>query len=600
MFQIGYFPEKWSEGFIVPLFKKGDINEVSNYRGITLLSTLGKLFTRILNNRLNKWAEEYGIYIEAQAGFRKHMSTIDNIFVLNGLIAHCINNTEHLYCCFVDFTKAFDYVERDILWYKLIKIGVRGPMLDIIKSMYNTVKSKVKNNNTTSEAFSCYIGVRQGECLSPFLFAMYVNDLEQELDNNGINGIDAGMVKILLLLYADDIVLFGKTPDELQKSLDILEAYCDRWNLTVNIAKTKVVVFRKGGRLYTHLQFTFKGSNIEIVNKFCYLGIVFTSGGSSFETQKTLSGQALKAIFTLNKYMNSFTTLTPAHILDLFDKLISPILNYGSEVWGFHTAKSIETVHLSFCKRMLGIKQSAQNDFVYGELGRMDYQSLRYINIVKFWLKLVHTEERKYIKCIYNMMLNDIEIRPNKQNWASMVKYLLSRLGFLEVWNAQGVGNISSFLGIFKTRVKDVYIQDWHSRLENSTRARCYINIAKFQFQQYLEILKIQKYRNSICKLRVSSHRLEIETGRWAKPNEIPLENRLCMICNVLEDEFHFVLECSLYKDLRKNYIKRYYWQRPNMPKFIELFSSENCRTIKNLSIFIDKAFKMREEVGII
>ena len=214
------------------------------------------------------------------------MSTIDNIFVLNGLIAHCINNTEHLYCCFVDFTKAFDYVERDILWYKLIKIGVRGPMLDIIKSMYNTVKSKLKNNNTTSEAFSCNIGVRQGECLSPFLFAMYVNDLEQELDNNGINGIDVGMVKILLLLYADDIVLFGKTPDELQKSLDILEAYCDRWNLTVNIAKTKVVVFRKGGRLPTQLQFTFKGSNIEIVNKFCYLGIVFTSGGFSFETQK--------------------------------------------------------------------------------------------------------------------------------------------------------------------------------------------------------------------------------------------------------------------------------------------------------------------------
>ena len=118
LFQIGYFPENWSEGFIVPIFKKGDMNEVSNYRGITLLSTLGKLFTRILNNRLNKWAEEYNVYIEAQAGFRKHMSTIDNIFVLNGLITHCINNNEYLYCCFVDFTKAFDYVERDILWYK--------------------------------------------------------------------------------------------------------------------------------------------------------------------------------------------------------------------------------------------------------------------------------------------------------------------------------------------------------------------------------------------------------------------------------------------------------------------------------------------------
>ena len=133
LFQMGYFPENWSEGFIVPIFKKGDINEVSNYRGITLLITLGKLFTIILNNRLNKWAEDYNVYIEAQAGFRKHMSTIGNIFVLNGLITHCINNNEYLHCCFVDFTKAFDYVERDILWFKLIKIGVRGRMLDIIK-----------------------------------------------------------------------------------------------------------------------------------------------------------------------------------------------------------------------------------------------------------------------------------------------------------------------------------------------------------------------------------------------------------------------------------------------------------------------------------
>ena len=96
------------------------------------------------------------------------MGTVDNIFVLNGLITHCINENKYLYCCFVDFTKAFDYIDRDILWYKLIKIGVRGQMLNIIRSIYNSVKSRVKCNNTLSEAFSCNMGVRQGECLSPF------------------------------------------------------------------------------------------------------------------------------------------------------------------------------------------------------------------------------------------------------------------------------------------------------------------------------------------------------------------------------------------------------------------------------------------------
>ena len=167
-------------------------------------------------------------------------------------------------------------------------------------------------------------------------------------------------------------------------------------------------------------------------------------------------------------------------------------------------------------------------------------------------------------------MLNDIELRPNKQNWASMVEHLLSRLGFLEVWNAQWVGNIGNFLCTFKTRVQDICVQVWHARLENSTRARFYINVAKFQFQKYLDLLKIEKYRKNLCKLRVSSHRLEVETGRWAKSNRILLDNR----------------KCCLNKDLRKTYIKRYYWQRPNMPKLIEPISFEKGCIIKKILAF--------------
>ena len=143
---------------------------------------------------------------------------------------------------------------------------------------------------------------------------------------------------------------------------------------------------------------------------------------------------------------------------------------------GVYTANAIETVHMQFCKRMPGVKQSTQNDFIYDELGRIDYQGQRCINVVKCWLKIVHTDERKYIKCIYTMMLNDIDLNQNKQNWASLVKHLLSRIGFLEVWIVQGMGNINNVLHIFKVRVKDIFIQDWHARLENAAGARFYIN----------------------------------------------------------------------------------------------------------------------------
>ena len=109
---------------------------MENYRGITLLSVLGKLFPRVINNRLSEWAELYFILIIAQAGFRSHMSTVDNIFVLHSLISHVLNQGKKLYCVFIDFTKAFDYVVRDNLWYKLVKLGLRGKILNIVKSMY--------------------------------------------------------------------------------------------------------------------------------------------------------------------------------------------------------------------------------------------------------------------------------------------------------------------------------------------------------------------------------------------------------------------------------------------------------------------------------
>ena len=328
VFASGYFPNAWSVGEVIPLHKKGDKCNVDNYRGITLLSTLGKLFTRVLNNRLTAWAETYSVYIEAQAGFRENMCTSDNIYVLHGLITHFLNKNNKLYCSFIDFSKAFDYVVRDILWFKLIQFGVRGKILDIIISMYKNVKSRVKFNNTLSDEFSCITGVRQGECLSPFLFALYINDIEHEFITKGADGVDIGLLKLFLLLYADDIVIFSESSDGLQKGLDILHQYCIRWKLTVNPSKSKIVIFRKGGRLPQNLRFTYGGTVIEIVNKFTYLGIVFTSGGSFSEAQATLSGQAQKAIFAMNKYLNRFVNITPSHALDLFDKLIAPILNY--------------------------------------------------------------------------------------------------------------------------------------------------------------------------------------------------------------------------------------------------------------------------------
>ena len=191
------------------------------------------------------------------------MGTVDNFFVLHGLIKHFVNKGKRLYVAFIDFTKAFDYVVTENLWLKLTKVGVHGKMLNVIKSMYNSVKSMVRYNNYLSSEFSCYLCVRQGECLSPFLFAIYLNDIETEFVQNNCKGIETDVLKLFLLLYADDIVLFANDECDLQKSLDVLHNYCQKWKLKVNVNKTKIMVFRSGGILRRNLSFLYDGKHIK-------------------------------------------------------------------------------------------------------------------------------------------------------------------------------------------------------------------------------------------------------------------------------------------------------------------------------------------------
>ena len=334
------------------------------------------------------------------------------------------------------------------------------------------------------------------------LFAMYVNDFEHEFQLKGGECIEIGMLKIFLLLYADDITIFASSAEELQTNLNMLSEYCNRNKLIVNTSKTKIMFFRRGGILPRDMKFYYNNIELSFVKTFSYLGIVFFSTGGSFsECHKTLAGQALKAIFKLNRYLYHFTNITPRHRFELFDKFVTPILNYGSEVWDFGQAKQLERIHMLFCKHLLGVKTATQNYFVYGELGRTNYYTRRIYIIIKYWFKVIYAYERKYIRKIYNVMLNDIADRQNIQNWASLVINTLANLGFFEVWLAQGVGDMNKFLLILKQRFADHFLQNWSERLEASSRASFYKHICIFKFQPYLDKVVTRKFTVALSKL---------------------------------------------------------------------------------------------------
>ena len=174
IFETGIIPDTWLEGKIRPIFKnKGDKMKPENFRPITILSCLSKLFTSILNNRLTKFLDTYDPLNENQASFRKGYSTVDHIFTLNAIFELLKAYKKKLYCAFIDFSQAFDSVWRVGLWRKLLGNHINGNFFRIIHNMYNGIKSSISINGESSPFFACDCGVRQGENLSPVMFSLY-------------------------------------------------------------------------------------------------------------------------------------------------------------------------------------------------------------------------------------------------------------------------------------------------------------------------------------------------------------------------------------------------------------------------------------------
>lgn len=169
---------------------------------------------------------------------------------------------------------------------------------DVIVKMYSECKSRIAVNNNFSEYFPCRIGVRQGENLSLFLFALFLNDVESFLmttNNIGVSTIsyeiehELGiLLRLMIILYADDTVLLSETPEDLQNQLNSFLLYCQKWKLEVN-------VFTKG-RMKNNV-FYYNGEEVEIVKNFKYLGVIFSSSGSFIQTKTYATERATKAMY---------------------------------------------------------------------------------------------------------------------------------------------------------------------------------------------------------------------------------------------------------------------------------------------------------------
>jgi hypothetical protein len=595
--QTGKFPSMWCKAILIPLHKGGCVNDQNNYRGISLLCSLGKVFTGILNQRLNRWAINQNLLYEHQAGFRSGRSTVDHIFTAYGVAEkYLCKRGGRLYFIFVDFAKAFDCVPHAPLFKRLINIGVHGKILKVLNSMYNQLFSCVQTPQGLTEMFKCHVGTRQGCMLSPFLFIIYLNKYIQTC-NESCKGIyiNEDFQNLNILLYADDMVQCSDMVGRLQHHLNVLSKFCYEYCMKVNLSKTKIMVFRNGGPLRNNEKWFYNSEKVETVSYYKYLGIVFSSRLKWSAATKTLAAQSSKALFSIKRMYYKCNGLPIDVAFELFDKMIVPILCYGSEVWGYKKYDVIEKVQLKFCKFLLGVNSTTNNSAVLGECGRRPLLIQYFCRCIKYWCKILLMDNDRLPKVTYIMLKKLDEC--GKNTWVTHIKNLLFKYGFGIVYISQDIGNIDLFIINFKQRITDCCYQEWCESLNNSSKLSSYCSFKSLlEPEKYLFCITVRKFKIALSKFRCSNHKLEIEAGRI---NQIDIMDRICKYCELngysyVENEYHFICKCPQYDELRKKYL--HHTEFFNSDTFIKLFSTTNVNVINNLSQFIFYSNLKREQ----
>lgn len=357
----------------MPLFKKGSVNDPSNYRGISLRDVSSKLYSSIINRRLQEWVQQNNITGEHQAGFKKGYSTVDHMFTLLEIIQKQFSGNRKMYVAFIDFEKAFDSVSRNLLWPVLKCNGIKGKIYQCIQSMHSNVKARVRCGTYYTDYIMCTRDVKQGDACSPILFSLFINELAKEIIKNGRHGarLSPNVIELFILLLANDIALLSETPFGLQIQLNNLYNATRRLHLKVNMSKSSIVMFRKGGYLAARETWSFNREKMSIVNCYKHLGIYFSTRLSFVAACNDLASRAKNALLCILKQLYSLNNHSLKVFLKIFDTQIQPIAFYGAELWGLDKAAThIEKVHLYALKRFLGVHYKTPNDLVYGEKGR--------------------------------------------------------------------------------------------------------------------------------------------------------------------------------------------------------------------------------------
>jgi len=327
------WPRRWKVGNVVMLHKKGASSSFDNYRPITLLPCMSKIFERLLLSRISNLFERHNCLSDYQNGFRPERDTVQHVLLLHEVIAHAREKRQTLYCASIDVRKAYDTVWRDLLWDKLRSFGLPEHLVVLIKSMYTDASSRVRIRNILSLPFSTVCGVAQGGVLSPLLYDIFINEIAQILtDPLKAYGSSIGSQRISIILFADDIFIIASSPVQLQSMLDDLTAFATSHRFRFSPSKCSAIAF---GSAVDGWHPSLAGHNIQIVDRVEYLGVIFQSTlqGRWNPTANRLMAKASKLSQWLKTLFKRKVSTRVSTMVYIWKTKVRPVVEYAAGIW---------------------------------------------------------------------------------------------------------------------------------------------------------------------------------------------------------------------------------------------------------------------------
>lgn len=425
-------PNEWQQAVICPIYKKGKRTKCENYRGISLLCSAYKILARILLHRLLPYIEEN--LEEHQAGFRKGMSTTDQIFILRQVIEKTWEFDKKLYCLFIDFKKAYDSVNRESIWRIMEESGIPSKLIGLTRMCIEKTECKVRVEGRESECFTVETGVKQGDCISPSLFNLVLEKALKKASSIGRGTIVGDEVK--LLAFADDIVVLAEEEEELKRTAKVLIEEAQRVGLRINQDKTECMIVTRHNKEETEGVLAIEDMEFRKTRSFKYLGSTVNTNNNMEEEVMNRIKSAERCLFSVNKLFTS-RLLTKTTKLRIYKTIVRPVLMYGAETWTL--SKKMERKIITFENKVLrkvfgpvsenGIFRRRKNIEIHTLFNEPDVTAVIKSRRIE-WLGHVLRREEKMVKTV-------LEGKPQgtrplgrpKLRWMDGVKKDLETLG---------------------------------------------------------------------------------------------------------------------------------------------------------------------------